>query len=1481
LTDDDLIRLVEEKQPEDLSLEEIAALRRRVAESPALREALAGQLRLEGCLGARVGGARVSVEEIYQSAASARARTLRLRLAGVCVVAALAGGAALLIAWGRGHGDAPSSAGDGRERESTALRAASHPDALVAASAPAPSSPSGPSASAAPASGAESSSTGAVSTGSAAPPDAQVGDSGSAKESALRVAPPAGVPWAELFDSGSPLSFAPACFDDFAPSAAPDLEALRRWFEVLPGKGRGLFAERSTGTAGFEGLLRLKAPWPADAVLRLGWRDPRGLRLHFLNGDGGTTFAYDEKVESWTAHAASERRSPGPPETAGLLGSDGGRFRGWPTNVFEVRFQEGSLVLTQGDVRVLAAAVDAPPEDVLVEGFARLRGIRMYRGGPVPDDPLPPRSTVLDGRPPAELPWTTELSSGAAFERLDGGAVELTAAPETALATAVVRLPARDGIEPRAGELPPAAVQSPGLFEFLFEVDTLSPGSGIALVDLAGRSLWRFGCVTVPGSPLPRWGFLDPENREAGPRALRGANLQLAPARRWWFRLFAGPLGASVATSPDGRNWRSLLTAPAETGFCRPCGGAGIFVVQGKAPREVRLRGLHVRELGGLASLAPRDVWAKARAALAAQVQAATPAAWSCTVAERLPQGVSPRLWWRAAAVETLSRGPERELALFLLGALVEDLGADAVPPDPLLCQKRLDAIEDLALLAARAEDQEIERKLERGYRELARDLASIARSSSFTTPFITFWPRLVVASPLGPKALEEHFHSLGRQEVLDAVYARSWDDVARATRVLGFWARSRAGAGGTQARKEDDMERWLDWALAAGGHASPDDEETPRVSGTRRHPVVEEHNKEGFNVLVEVAAAVEEEMFADACQALAAAPAESAADLVLDGKDPRLSLSLAVAVSEVMRESDELRGSMAEVLGAVGEGRLEEAIARADERSIRGVTLQFCGTEAAVRAHLWLGDRALWRGQALKAFGHYQEALGSAADEGRVGATARLRLASALLGRDGGEAEEGLVDLGAMRIEAVDLDSLITRLLEERGGEARKVEDSGSRSSALRSEPRGGTRLRPLVVAGRAISRTAEGARAVLGCESLDRGEALWKTSRETGDVISDPLWADGEVLALTSRMDPSGMRQVDLTAFHAGTGKARRQTPLFKVDRLWDRDLEAQVTLSDDSIVGSAAAAVFCASLDGSLRWLRRQEWVPRDLVRALPVILHEPPLVDGDLVYVVQPGVLSVECLRRATGRLEWQRVVPQVSQLGVVAQDRVVVAADRGFVELSTVDGRMLGCGEDRYWSSARDPLRRALAPADGGAGGGARVVDVLAADAGSSFVAKPPLSAAWSAVGHGNDSGTSTVTALFPGWMPLAAPAGEAVLAVNAEGREAFLRTRAAKDAPCVFVGGAGPQAAGTRRLRVAVRAVQEPPSRLEVRAAGKVFLDEVVSPRGGGAWTELDVELGSAPRGGLVEVLHHSTGGGTAALEWRRLEFEDVVSETR
>ena len=99
-TDQQLIELVEQKTPDELTLEEIQQLRERLTDSAALRETLYHQLKMEQYLSHALGRVEVSVDSIFKKAKQQQGRTKQFAWLGVgaCVLLAI-------VVWSFSGGD--------------------------------------------------------------------------------------------------------------------------------------------------------------------------------------------------------------------------------------------------------------------------------------------------------------------------------------------------------------------------------------------------------------------------------------------------------------------------------------------------------------------------------------------------------------------------------------------------------------------------------------------------------------------------------------------------------------------------------------------------------------------------------------------------------------------------------------------------------------------------------------------------------------------------------------------------------------------------------------------------------------------------------------------------------------------------------------------------------------------------------------------------------------------------------------------------------------------------------------------------------------------------------------------------------------------------------------------------------------------------------------------------------------------------------
>src|SRR5262249_45527617 len=96
MTDEELLQLVRDKVPEELSAEQLAAIRERLPHNPGLREMLRRQLAADENLIRELGRVQISATELWQSAmvVGPRRRRRAVALASVAVLGLAVAGAA-------------------------------------------------------------------------------------------------------------------------------------------------------------------------------------------------------------------------------------------------------------------------------------------------------------------------------------------------------------------------------------------------------------------------------------------------------------------------------------------------------------------------------------------------------------------------------------------------------------------------------------------------------------------------------------------------------------------------------------------------------------------------------------------------------------------------------------------------------------------------------------------------------------------------------------------------------------------------------------------------------------------------------------------------------------------------------------------------------------------------------------------------------------------------------------------------------------------------------------------------------------------------------------------------------------------------------------------------------------------------------------------------------------------------------------------
>lgn len=1326
MTDQELIQLLQDKAPEELSLDEIQLLRERLRHSPELLDTLRGQLQMEEYLSQALGRVAVSADGIY-AAAAVHAAGRRHVLAILGWTSSLGLGIVVLL-W------LAFSNSDRRQpltRQATAAAEAVPRIATLEpplASLPSAVATEGLTRDAAVAGG---------DTDAASPeeepkpmaekvqaaPEPQANPVGSDPA----VAPPPADEWPELSPKAPRRSFAGAAFEDVddVPRGISKNQ-LSRWLAPVLGQHHQ-FLETNRGNvvvAGFDGMLRLRAPWPTDAVLALAPFDHHGLAIDFWNGRQGVSLRYYQHPRpTWAAYRTTRKGQEPQPATFALVATDNDRYDRSLAGIIELRLQSGALVMNRGDIRLLTVPFDGLPTDVYFDKHAWLRTFAMYRGEAAPDDVLTPERSLFADAAPATHAWTKQLAEGVQLNKVGDGAIELSADKGAATSWAAVKIPQL------------------GLFEIIFRLGQASPATGVYLGDDAGKPMYALGILREQRSGQNGIGLIRPD---AGNFEFAAdVNQQPVPciAAGQWLRLIAGSGTLKCWTSGDGTHWSRAFDPM--RGLAGGWSHVGLMSFKTDAPRRITLEQLRICPLSAISELAD--------GALSQQVPGsvlvgdANRAAWQTRVEASQPAGVDAVTWRKACTLRTLAAIPPAQLGNALLNELLEENLVRQVSS-----AGRLRVINQAAELYD-AWDQPESYRLSQFYERLGKQLMregdrepwSKAGRALFTTPLWT------------TAQFQTMPESLASAELLFRVYADQWDDVHQLCRRLKLYNRPAVPEQGWPDHRQR-LHPLVEWAAANASRALADKrrhEKGPASASVYwQHPLAVVLSKEGFNTLAELEASLGDQSYRDACQIILGVKPELALGLLPDGRDPRLLLSLPQAVDTAMRDYPGLRLTMVEQFGTLGRLRLQQALADAGPQLLQALAVQFYGTPSAAAAHQWLGDRALADGDFAEAAAEFEIALRSADPEQKGTLAARLRLAGAMLGRDVGQPVTEPVVFQDAQMTIAAFEQLIAEMKNHAGSgngaplvaaeaaaqaevkpvrydvhgrgalpgdvgtdagnsNAGNVDWAGRQSagtiagkmlfvtnrfqatafslitgkqhwSVPLNKEQGPTHawglvpMRPVVVGDRIFVRRLSKSGPELVCVHAVNSKIRW-TTHTSVSVASDPLILQDRLYVFTvSAPLDNGLLSLELALVNPLTGEIMSQQPVIQLKNVWDKQLNCQAAVVGARLVAIAGGTVFCCDFSGRPLWVRRQMWIPPAQAPASSEQSAGIPLVLGNRLFVTQPGVFAVEALDLDTGRRVWQQPLPDVRRLIGISGERLVVETTRGWQAHAANTGKLL-------------------------------------------------------------------------------------------------------------------------------------------------------------------------------------------------------------
>ncbi|MBI4606114.1 MAG: PQQ-binding-like beta-propeller repeat protein [Planctomycetes bacterium] len=1109
-----------------------------------------------------------------------------------------------------------------------------------------------------------------------------------------------------------PAAFETLRFEDLAGGAAPSREALRRLLAPAGEGEHALSGGEGERPPGFEGLFALALPpggWGPDAVLRIAFEERRGVRIHLWSGEAGVTLESPEGQRTWFAHAAvREGQAPRPSRTA-LAAADGGLHARAGGGLFELRHEAGSIVMSRGDVLLLAAPLDGPPEQVFLEGRASVHGLELARSGPFPLASPAPRPALLLLERPAEADWRTPPGSPA-IARLEGGAAELSA----------------EGREARAWIPLPGAAP---FVEVLLEVEGAMPGTAAYLGAADGTPL---EAVEVSRA--------EPGGAAIGLRGRGRAAPALPAGERQRLGLAAGPASVAVLVSGDGLLWGVALAAPRRERAGEPPASIGLLCEQGSSRRSIRVARLEARELRALSDLcrargsaapgAP-ELHGLIESALADsrrtdRVALLEEAALVLRDGDGDAGGRLARLTGRLAEAFAREGHPRPFSAVARL--LLEAPGADAPPPLPEPAVRA--ELYGLVASGSWAEARELCRRLRffwgsgRGADRRGR-LGGLAPLVAWAEARLRSAGSRLAPGPLerGPvhplleEVSKEGFNALA--ELRAALAAGAYED---ACEVIAS-AQAPAAAGLLPDSEDPDLFTSFRAAVARAMREHPGLERTLRERfGTAARVRVREALEEGDAEALEAAAvqfpgteaAAEAQLWlgdrllaaGEAAMAelrYAEALASSSSSSALHARiGPRLRLAAALRGGEA--------GSPPAGPVEIGAWRLEaadfERIAQAARAAARGPETADPAAPDDTAGSGGGGDDG---GPGLPPPGPY-----------RARSWARF---DHLMAEDPRGVPRDEVDWIGRQVALAVEGSL--RVLSDRAQVIGWDAERGERKWAVATKEDGGrwplVAMEPVVRGGRVYVRRLLGGGAEVACLDGATGRALWR-SHPGRHAASDPILSGRDILVVASSPVLEGVLELRLAALDPDSGAVLFERPLLRLRDAWEGEAPCQASLADGRIVVSAGGAVACAGPGGERQWVRRQPWLSRAEDPRWLETEHARPLVDAGRVFVSQPGVRAVECLEIESGRLLWTAAVPELRRVAGLAGGALIVAGSGGVLALEAATGR-------RLWR--RDEPRLAAGPI----GAGSTVLHAVLEGSGP-----PRLALAWTDASSGRELG---------------------------------------------------------------------------------------------------------------------------------------------
>jgi len=1146
-------------------------------------------------------------------------------------------------------------------------------------------------------------------------------------------------PWSEIAVDGFPRTVQP-----------PTSEEVSRWLVQNRWWEENWDRYRVTKV---NGLLPLHAPWAEDTVLRMALINPNKFQLHFWRGLNGVTVrAYDWPRKTWIAYA-TERDSLNdqkPKRFVQLLGSDEDRLQRTTSTQYlgpiswDIACQGGRLTFRRADIETLAVPFAGLPEETYLEGESSLRGLQLVRRNDQPPTPPEVKPTWQIDRFDKQE-WTKKLPANATLTFAADGAAELSGDKLTEPAWAAFKLP------------------SLKFGEYVFQVTDATPGSRIYLGKSNGEPRALAAVIRDTKTRSTMVEALHPwdQRREGASDVDNMLTGWIAPPL--WIRVNYWTGAARVWISRDGVQW-ARLRAPLE-GLSGSVETLGLQLAPAEPTCRIQLKQVQFREFSAVAALCPADVLASAPAIAggwpidfqkevaqkrpgqidAVHWETACLLKMLLTVPAKDP---SNNMWLRLAELH-VTRQANTAARLQLLDELVQlaDLSDERVMkvffgPGGFY--------EQTARLASEAGE--------------LRPFTAVS-TSVYRAPFVcnapNFWQ--FYEDPLAKQELYnliygERWNEAGETARRLRMYAPSnpndtfldWAEDAIGQRLgrYEFAAKIRPDrqaplveelskeayniaaefASALQAEAYKDAVQIVSGALVADKQLGM----LPAASDKRLLLSLRANVAMALQEYPELRKAMADQFGQVGQLRLRQAMATGEAGLVegLATQFPNTEVAVEalrwlgdrelsagnlaaaaaryraayVAANPVAGKQIAARQRLVEALNGRDFGKPVDYPVEIGETKLEAA--EFERTVQQLRS-----SRASQPGAVLD--DPYQSASRQTPNLNSLNGTKHITWDTKSFPTlktvpqqwrdwyvEGVAAGSALVY--SNRLQVVAWDTRANRLLWISSLGA----DAGSVIPVMN------TPFRPLVTEGLVLARVMGQLGPRLHAIETGSGNLRWeypsRDAYQPGILVSDPVAIKDEVCVLGAVQKGDEWR-LELRKLERRTGavRANNNVPmvLARLRTNWNAQRGGALTLADGHLIAVAGGAVICCDYDGSVRWVRKQEWISAVDDRGSDRQVVQPALFANGVLYVQQPGVKAIEAIELESGLLRWRNVIPAVVRIIGRVDKTLVVQTQTGLKGINLDDGVT-------RWTTELTNVQQAFLC--GGAGG----VAVIAANPGT-------------------------------------------------------------------------------------------------------------------------------------------------------------------